>query len=52
MTKPETDMKTSNETFVRLDDVIDLGVASIETKGVDGTGEPEGEEMGIGMSED
>ncbi|WP_407353508.1 benenodin family lasso peptide [Luteimonas sp. R10] len=45
-------MKTSNESTARFNDVIELGVASVETKGVAGTGEPEGQEMGIGISED
>ena len=39
-------------TSPNLQDVVMLGAASIETKGVAGTGEPEGEEMGIGISED
>lgn len=46
-------METNENTRTNLqEEVILLGIASEETKGLTGTGEPVGIEIGAGISED
>jgi len=48
----ETDMKQTNENAVQDQDVIELGVASVETKGGGVAGETDGKPFFPGISEE